>query len=215
MKAFFDGVDPRAASTIAAVSRRMFDMRGWRKRLLADAGCGDADGVLRAVREGSLPEHPGYEAWLASQLAAERERTLHATLQWRCQISNGAWRPPPPRGGLAALAQAIRPSLPALFKGGMRLHRDGLSFAGTSGIEAVVRIVTPQAWSMEWQWAGAAWRLDTAPVTHAGLDGTAHVHLPDDSVAPCPVALPLTDDKPSIVLALLEALARSPTLGLA
>lgn len=214
MKAFFDGVDARAASAIAQVSRRMFDVREWRKRLLAEAGCDDADDMLLAVREGRLAEHPGYEAWLAVQLAAQREHALHATLQWRCEVSNGVWRPPPPRAGIAALAHALRPSLPRLFQGGIRLHRDGLSFTGVSGLHAVVRIVAPRAWSLEWRWANEAWRLDTAPVAHAGLDGAAHVHLPDGSVAACPVALPLADDKSAVVLALLEALAQSPTLGL-
>ncbi len=214
MRAFFENVDPQAASAISDVSRRMFDLRERRKRLLADTGCSDADEILMSVREGSLPEHPGYDAWLALCLIGERERALHETLQWRCLIANGTKRLPPPRSGLAALAYAMRPSLPEEFAGGMRLHPDGISFSGASGIHALVRVLTPQAWCFEWHWAGDAWRFDTAPVAHSGVDSVAHVHRPDGSVVPPPISLPLTGESSAVVLALLEALAQSPTLGL-
>lgn len=214
MRTFFENVDPRAASTISDVSSRMFNLRERRKRLLADAGCGDADEILTAVREGRLPEHPGYDAWLAARLIEEREHALHEALQWRCLIANGRKCLPPPRSGLAALAHAIRPSLPSAFAGGLRLHHDGISFSGASGIQALVRVLMPQAWSFEWHWAGESWRLDTAPVAHAGVDSAAHVHQPDGSVVANPVSLPLTGEIPAVVVAFLEALAQSPTLGL-
>jgi hypothetical protein len=96
----------------------------------------------------------------------------------------------------------------------MQLHHDGISFHAPSGIHALIRIVTPKAWSLEWQWAGEAWRLDTAPTDHPAIASWAHVHLPDGSVAANPVALPVAADAPAVVLTLLDALARSPTLGL-
>lgn len=214
MRAFFENVDLRAASGISDVSRRMFDLRERRKRLLADTGCSDSDEVLAAVREGRLPEHPGYDAWLAVCLLGDREHALYATLQWRCLIANGGKRLPPPRSGLAALAYTIRPALPSLFTGGMRLHPDGISFSGESGIQVMVRVLTPQAWSFEWHWAGEPWRLDTAPVAHPGVDSVAHVHRPDGAVVASPITLPLMGETPAVVLAFLEALAHSPTLGL-
>lgn len=214
MRAFFENVDPRAASAISDVSRRMYDLRERRKRLLEDMGCNDADGILAAVREGSLPEHPGYDAWLAVRLLGDRERALHETLQWRCLIANGSKRLPPPRSGLAALAYTIRPRLPPEFAGGMRLHPDAISFGGESGIQALVRVLTPQAWSFEWHWAGEPWRLDTAPVAHPGVDGVAHAHRPDGSVVASPIPLPMMGDTSAVVLAFLEGLVQSPTLGL-
>ncbi|WP_201313558.1 hypothetical protein [Dyella sp. EPa41] len=214
MRAFFENVDPRAATAISDVSRRMFDLRERCKRLLGETGCGEADEILAAVREGSLPEHPGYDAWLAARLLGDRERALQATLQWRCLIANGGKRLPPPRSGLAALAYAMRPMLPPVFAGGMRLHPDAISFSGESGIQVLVRALTPQAWSFEWHWAGEAWRLDTAPVTHPGVDSVAHVHRPDGSVVANPISLPLMGETPAVVLAFLQALAHSPTLGL-
>lgn len=214
MRAFFENVDPRTASAISDVSRRMYDLRERRKRLLTDTGCSDADEILAAVREGSLPEHPGYDAWLAVRLIGERERALQETLEWRCLIANGGKRLPPPRSGLAALAYTIRPSLPSAFAGGMRLHHDGISFSGESGIQVLVRVLTSQAWSFEWSWAGEAWRLDTAPVAHAGVDNVAHVHRPDGSVVANPISLSQMGESPAVVRAFLEALAQSPTLGL-
>jgi len=214
MRAFFENVDPRVASAISDVSRRMFDLRERRKRLLEDTGCGDADEILAAVRDGSLPEHPGYDAWLAVRLIGDRERALHDTLQWRCLVANGGKRLPPPRSGLAALAYTIRPMLPAVFAGGMRLHPDGISFSGESGIQVLARALTPQAWSFEWHWAGDAWRLDTAPVAHSGVDSVVHVHRPDGLVVGSPISLPMMGETSAVVLAFLQALARSPTLGL-
>lgn len=214
MRAFFENVDPRAASAISDVSRRMFDLRERRKRLLENMGCSHADEVLSAVREGDLPEHPGYDAWLAARLLGDRERALHETLQWRCLVANGGKRLPPPRSGLAALAYAIRPSLPSMFAGGMRLHADAISLSGESGIQVLVRVLTPKAWSFEWHGGGEAWRLDTAPVAHLGVDSIAHVHRPDGSVAASLLALPTMGGLSTMVLAFLQALARSPTLGL-
>lgn len=213
MRAFFENVDPRTASAISDVSRRMYDLRERRKRLLEDTGCADADEMLAAVREGALPEHPGYDAWLAVRLIGDRERALQETLEWRCLIANGGKRLPPPRSGLAALAYRIRPSLPPEFAGAMRLHPDGISFSGESGIQVLIRVLTPQAWSFEWHWAGEAWRLDTAPIAHPGVDSVAHLHRPDGSVVANPIALPLMGEASSVVLTLLEALAQSPTLG--
>lgn len=214
MTNFFENVDPRAATAISDVSRRMYELRERRKRLLAATGCGEADEILAAVRDGSLPEHPGYDAWLAVRLIDDRERALHDTLQWRCLVANGAKRLPPPRSGLAALAYAIQPVLPAAFAGGMRLHHDGIAFRGTSGVQALVRMQTPQAWSFEWHLADEAWRLDTAPAVHPGVAGAVHVHRPDGAVVDSPVALPLQEGSSGVVLAFLKALAQSPTLGL-
>lgn len=215
MNAFFERVEPETASAIADVSRRMFDLRERRKRLLAETGNESADDMLAAVREGSLPEHPGYDAWLAVQLIGQREEALRETLQWRCLIANGGKELlPPPRSGMAALGHRLKPSLPPGFAGGMQLHHDGIAFHSVSGINALVRLVTPQAWSLEWQWAGEQWRLDTAPVEHPGVDTVGHVHRPDGSLAANPVALPPEADAVAVVLELLKALAQSPTLGL-
>ncbi|RDI98484.1 hypothetical protein DVT68_08080 [Dyella solisilvae] len=215
MKNFFDTVPPRTATAIADVSRRMYDLRELRKRLLDDAGCVEADDLLAAVREGYLPEHPGYDAWLAVRLIGDREIALHDTLEWRCLVANGGKSLPPPRSGLAALAHAIRPSLPKPFVGGMRLHHDGIAFRGETGIDVLARVLASGDFSIEWRWSGEAWRFDNAPVAHPDVDSAAHVHLPDGTVVASPIAFPENGDAAAIVLAFLEALAKMPTLGLA
>lgn len=213
MNAFFERVEPQAAATLADVSRRMFDLREARKQMLADAGCEDAATMLAAVRDGLLPEHPGYAGWLAVCLMEDREHALHDILEWRCGVANGGAGAPPPRSGLAALAHALRPSLPAAFAGEMKMHHDGISFRNDAGVDVLVRIVRPDAWSFEWLADGAAWRLDTAPWQYPGVRTMAHLHRPDGNVVDDPLGLDGGGSKASVVLTFLNALVLSPTLG--
>ena len=216
MGSFFDYVEPQAASDIADLSRRMYEVREARKRLLTEAACLDADAMLAAVRDGRLPEHPGYEGWLAVQLMREHEQGLEATLLWRCREANGepALASPAP-SGTAALAAALERELPSTFAGRMRPHHDGLAFQSEDGIDVMLRIVTPVAWSFEWRRRDTLWRLDTAPVAHAGVITQAHLHRPDGSIVDDPMALPCTGGVVAIARGFLHALAKSPVLGCA
>jgi hypothetical protein len=217
MDSFFDRVEPQLAVEIAEVSRRMYDVREARKRLLADASCADVNELIAGLREGQLPEHPSYEAWLAAQLMRQHEDALQKALHWHCCIANGeSGLPSPPRTGLAALAEALKvaDALPAAFEGSMQLHADGLAFHSADGIDALVRILSPDAWSFEWRWMGELWRLDTSPVEHPGILSPAHLHRPDGTVVADPIPLSITKSVEMIVRDFLCAIAWSPTLGL-
>ncbi|MFC4527148.1 hypothetical protein ISN76_10620 [Dyella halodurans] len=216
MGSFFDYVEPQAASDIADLSRRMYEVREARKRLFIEAACLDADAMLAAVRDGRLPEHPGYEGWLAAQLMREHEQALEAALLWRCREANGEPAlAAPALTGLAALAAALERELPSTFAGSMRTHHDGLAFQSDDGIDVMLRIVTPVAWSFEWRWRDALWRLDTAPVAHPGITTQAHLHRPDGSVVDDPAPRPHNEDAVAIARHFLHALAQSPVLGCA
>lgn len=214
MSAFFEHMEPETATTIADVSRRMYDVREGHKRLLADVGYVDADELLEAVRQGEMPEHPGYEAWLAIHLMREREHALREILAWRCQLANGGRGVPAPASELAALAAALRPALPSAFQGRMALNHDGIALHGRQGMEVLVRILSSVAWSFEWRWEGALWRMDTAPVAHPGVHARAHVHRPDGRVVDDPLPLPAGQDIIERVRVFLAAVTRTPTLGL-
>lgn len=214
MDSFFDGMDAQVAGDMAAVSRHMYDLREARKRVLAEFACENADAMIAAVHDGRLPEHPGYDGWLAARLMQEQEAALQEELQWRCRRATGQREPPPSRAGLAGLAAKLERALPPTFASGMQRHHDGLAFHGTDGVDVLVRIATPGEWSFEWRWMGALWRLDTAPVAHPGIVTRAHLHRPDGTVVDDPMPLPYTESAVAIVRGFLYAVAQSPTLGL-
>lgn len=213
MSSFFNGIDPQVACNLADISRRMFELREARKHLLAETGCVNADDLMGAMRTGRVPEHPGYEGWLAMRLLGGEEQAHHDSLHWHCLMTTGQEHVYPPQPhGLAALASSLEPALPPTFAGSVQLHLDGLAFRSIDGIDALVRIVSPSEWSFEWCWRDQLWRLDTAPVGHRGVTTRAHLHRPDGTVAEPPMFLPDTGNV-ALVLALLAAIGRSPTVG--
>lgn len=216
MESFFDRVEPQLAVDIAELARRMYDVRETRKRLLMNTMFADVGELIAGVREGLLPEHPSYEAWLAAQLMREHEDALQKALHWHCGVANGEpARPAPPHTGLAALAEALKETgaLPAAFEEGMQLHADGLAFHSADGVDALVRMLSLDVWSFEWRWMGELWRLDTAPVEHPGILSPAHLHRPDGTVMADPIQLSASNSVEGIVRNFLRAITQSPTLG--
>ena len=178
MDPFFTGIEPVVATRMAGLSRQMFELRERHKELLEQLDCEDADAVLAAVREGRLPEHPGYEAWLALELMRERQQAARELLDWHCRHirEDGEW---------PAIADGIPDGLPATFLvHPPERHLDGLGLRDEDGLEVLARVLTPRDWSFEWRRGDRLWRLVTAPVSHPGLPaaGGPHLHLPDGAV---------------------------------
>ncbi|MDR1075398.1 MAG: hypothetical protein LBL59_03610 [Xanthomonadaceae bacterium] len=188
MESFFTGLDPITAQDLADLSKRMFELRESRKRLLAESGCVDAEELLTALRDGRLHEHPTYEGWLAVVLLQRQQQELYEQIDWRCRHPDEEAQPPAPANDLASLASSL--TLPSAFaRQEMRLHPDAIACTDGNGLEVLVRIVSAQDWSFEWRFDQAYWRLDTAPVQHPGITTRAHLHRPDGSVAADPLAL--------------------------
>lgn len=209
MEAFFSGMDPQLAQQIAQLSRGSYELREYRKQLLAESGCGDPAELLAALQEGRLPEHPGYERWLAAVLMQRREQDLRTQLEWRCGHAHAADMPLLSEHPLAELLEEVE--LPGCFAGDVRLHPDGLTLCSDDGLEVVVRMVSARHWSFEWVKDGALWRLDTAPITHPGVATLAHLHRPDGGVVADPLALDETD-MVVVLQRVLDALAYSHCL---
>lgn len=74
MSTFFDRLAPQSALDIDNLSRLVYELRENRKRILDTCGVGDEAALLDGISSGTIPEHPGYEAWLgASELARSHE----------------------------------------------------------------------------------------------------------------------------------------------
>jgi len=177
MDPFFTGIEPVVATRMAGLSRQMFELRERHKELLEQLDCGDADAVLAAIRAGRLPEHPGYEAWLALELMRERQQAARELLDWHCRnLRDDAEWP--------AIDDGIPDALPTAFQvHPLERHLDGLGLRGEDGLDVLARVLTPREWSFEWRRGERWWRFDTAPVPHPGLAiGTPHLHLPDGAV---------------------------------
>lgn len=210
MDPFFTGIEPAVATRMAGLSRQMFELRERHKELLEQLDCVDEEAVLAAIRDGRLPEHPGYEAWLALGLMRERRQAARELLDWHCRhIRDDAEWP--------AIADSIPASLPTVFLvHPPERHLDGLGLRGADGLELLARVLTPGDWSFEWRRGERLWRLDTAPVAHPGLAaaGSPHLHLPDGAIVAPDVALDALD-RDALIGLVLQAIAdgRLPSSG--
>ncbi len=187
MEPFYAGLAPETAMEMAELSRRLFHLREERKQWLASIGHEDDDqALLDAIGAGRVAEHPGYEIWLASQLSLQQQQVLRERLDWRCRHPAGpgeAWDSAHP---LDAIALTLR--LPEAFHPDFVFADDGLALRGLAGEEVMIRWLSGTRWSVEWRIGDDLWRLDNAPVAHAGVDTPAHLHCPDGSVTDDPFA---------------------------
>lgn len=205
MDPFFAGMPATNALALAALSKELYDARQLRKQLLTLAGCTCTEAMLQAISDGLLPEHPSWEAWLSATLLERHEHHLQARMDWRCRHPHADAEPEgfDDSTTLAGLLQ-----LPEGFEPPQHLP-DGVALQGPDGLEALVRWVSPQAWSVEWSLGGAHWRLDNAPIAHPGVGTGAHLHRPDGQIVDSPIAV---DDTMAPLQRIIDALARSPQL---
>ena len=207
MEPFFAGLAPTTVMEMADLSRRMYTLREERKLWLTDIGFEDSDELLAAIADGKVAEHPAYEIWLASQLSGEQLETLRVQLDWRCRNPVGETQNTESAHPMDAIALTL--DLPDNFEQEFSLPADGLGLRSADGVDVLLRVVSSQHWSVEWQHGERRWRLDTAPVAHAGVDTHAHLHRPDGSVVADPLALSKDLEPAAIVHHIVDALGRS------
>jgi hypothetical protein len=66
MNDFFHRVDPQDAADIERLSRLIYELRENRHAVLRRHGVADEAALLQRLRDGDVPEHPGYDDYLAA-----------------------------------------------------------------------------------------------------------------------------------------------------
>jgi hypothetical protein len=78
---FFARVAPQTAPQIERLARLQYELREHRRALLQRHGAADEDDLMRLMREGRLPEHPGYDDWLAACVLQDTRDAVAAELR--------------------------------------------------------------------------------------------------------------------------------------
>lgn len=71
MKNIFDKLEYERAGQLERLTRLVFDLRENRRDILATHGVDDEQNLLDGIVAGGIPEHPGYEHYLAARILAE------------------------------------------------------------------------------------------------------------------------------------------------
>lgn len=80
MNEFFKGVALEEAQQIEAAAQLVYELRENRKTLLKPYEVDDEVELLARIKNGSVPEHPAYEHYLAALILAETRETVRAEL---------------------------------------------------------------------------------------------------------------------------------------
>lgn len=204
MDTFYSGLDANTATRMSLLSRRAFHLREQSKRLLDQLGCETSAQLLIAITGGQLAEHPAYEAWLAVECMQHQRETARRTLDALCRGGDGQQSADEEDPLLLSMEQ-----WPAAFQHEPPIwHDDGVALQSSDGLHVLARVLSAQAWSIEWRRGETLWRCDTAPVAHAGVDTLAHTHLPTGEIVPAAIGIGTeATTSAHILCAVLQALA--------
>lgn len=222
MATFFDRMDPHDALEIDRISRLVYELRVNRKHILDSWQVRDEEQLLIGMLGGTVPEHPGYEAWLGARAlgdAHEQARELLAASLAQAQFGAAEAAAPPARAAEAgahalhpALADAIARDFAADLVRPPTLHQDAVVFALSNGIDLTVRYRDATAYSLRWIRNGRECGIDTAPLHHKLATFPNHLHDATGTLR----ADPLTDPAAAPidnVARVLRALLDDPALS--
>lgn len=71
MKNIFDNLGYEEAGQLEQLTRLVYELRENRRNILATHHVSDEQSLLNAIVAGGIPEHPGYEHYLAARILAE------------------------------------------------------------------------------------------------------------------------------------------------
>lgn len=80
MKNIFNGIAHDAALEMGKLTHLTYDLRENRKLILARYGLQHEAELLNAIHAGTVPEHPGYEHYLAATILDETREDARALL---------------------------------------------------------------------------------------------------------------------------------------
>lgn len=78
---FFDEIALDGAQALEQLSRLAFDLREDRMRLLQQHGVDSEEALLERIRQGAVPEHPGYDHYLGARALAATREAVRGQLQ--------------------------------------------------------------------------------------------------------------------------------------
>lgn len=87
MKNIFNGIAHDAALEMGKLTHLTYDLREKRKLILAQHGVQDEVQLLEAICAGTIPEHPGYEHYLAARILDETRHEARAVLVEKIEAS--------------------------------------------------------------------------------------------------------------------------------
>lgn len=204
----FETLPFELAEQLEALSRLAFELRENAKQLLAQHGVDNPQSLLEALQSGQLDEHPGYEHYLsASILESARQVVRRKILAISTGCDDASHDDAPLL--LVELQQAIGNAWAQHLSAPVELCQDALLVHLQQGIDVELRVLSPEAYSIAWQWGDAQQRIDTAPQPER--PGPSHWHDVDGIVRPDPLTRPGSPPLDT-VRAVMDALLRDPLL---
>ncbi len=91
MDDYFGSMPFEAAQQIEQLARAAFELREYRRRVLAQYGVDDEDALLEKIAQGAVPEHPAYEHCLGARELAEAREAVRAELRALLEDPSLAW----------------------------------------------------------------------------------------------------------------------------
>lgn len=227
MTTFFDRMNPDNALEIDRISRLVYELRVNRKHILDSWQVRDEEQLLVGMLGGTVPEHPGYEAWLGARAlgdAHQQARELLAASLAQAQF--GAAAPPPAKAAAPpvraadagapnlhpALAEAIARDFTADLVRPPTLHQDAVVFALANGIDLIVRYRDATAYSLRWIRAGRECGIDTAPLHDKLATFPNHLHDASGTLRADPLTDPAAHPVDNVAR-VLRALLDDPALS--
>ena len=88
MTSFFENIDPELATEIDQLSRLIYELRENHNTVLQSYRAENAAVLLEQIYGGNVPEHPGYEHYLAARILADTRETVRTVLSERLKEAN-------------------------------------------------------------------------------------------------------------------------------
>ena len=196
-----------------ALTRLTYELRENRRRILDGWQIADETALLAGVRDGTLPEHPAYEAWLGACILTEAH--AHARAQLAARLAGKPAEVTAPESGAvlhAALAEALGREFAGQLARPPSLHQDALVFALPNGPELTVRYLAADAYSLCWQHDGQDCGIDTAPLHRDLATFPNHLHDAAGTVRADPLSDPASTPAENVAR-VLRALLADPALA--
>lgn len=177
MRNIFDTLPPADALAMEGLTRLVYELRENRRRILDGWQVADEAALLAGVLDGTLPEHPAFDAWLGARVLGEAQADARARLAAGLATHDTAAAPVAGNAELhATLAETLGSDFASRLAHPPVLHQDAVVFALDNGTALTVRYAAADAYSLRWQHAGCDCGIDTAALHRELATFPNHLH---------------------------------------